>query len=275
MDNRKEKTGKMLFIDLDGTLLNDEKKVSEKNIRAIRKAEEAGHMVTITTGRPLASCIKIARQIRSDHAEGYLICFNGALIYDLKKDVIVMEETVELPVVEILFEEAQKAGIHIHTYSHEKVLSRSVTPELLVYQKLTGMEYDINEEYPKGIQPPNKVLLCELNSVGKLEQFQKDHRYLEDGRCRSAFSCEEYLEYNPPLTSKGMGMKKVAELCGIDMEYTFAVGDERNDISMIQAAGTGIAMKNGQPQVKEIADHVTECNNNEDAIAEVIERFIL
>lgn len=275
IENEKEKSRKMLFVDLDSTLLNDEKKVSEKNIQAIRKAEAAGHIVTVTTGRPLASSIKIARQIRLSRTPGYLICFNGALIYDLEKDVIVAEETVDLPLVKILFEEAQKAGIHIHTYSHEKVLSCSVTPELLAYQKMTGMDYLINAEYPKGIQPPNKVLLCELNSVEKLEKFQEEHRYLEAGRCQSAFSCEEYLEYNPVSSSKGMGLKKVAELSGIDLKDTIAVGDERNDISMIQAAGIGISMKNGQPQVKEIADYVTERDNNEDAIEEVVEKFVL
>ncbi|MCI8993019.1 MAG: HAD family phosphatase [Eubacterium sp.] len=273
MEKKKEISRKMLFLDLDGTLLNDQKEVTEGNFRAIERAVDAGHIVTITTGRPLASSIEIARNLGLVKAGCYLICFNGALIYDLEKRSILSEETLDVQLVEILFEEAQNAGIHIHTYSHEKILARGVTPELLHYQKLTGMEAEFDTEYPKGINPPNKVLLCELDSTQRLEKFQADHRYLEKGRCQSAFSCEEYLEYNPVSSSKGAAIRKMAKLAGIDRKDTIAVGDERNDLSMIQAAGIGVAMKNGQPQVKEAADYITEHDNNEDAIEEVIDKF--
>lgn len=269
------KSPKLLFLDLDGTLLNDEKIVTPKNRLALDRTVAAGHTVTITTGRPLISAKMVAHGLGLVKKGCYLICFNGALIYDLAADRIIMEEVLELSLVRELFEEAEKAGIYIQTYSHEKILTRRMSPQLIQYHKLTGQDFEINEDFPDGIAPPNKVLLSDLSCSGALEQFQKDHRALEKGRCVSLFSCNEYLEYCPPDASKGRAVEKMAALFGVGIENTVAVGDERNDISMIEAAGIGVAMKNGKEQARQAADYVTERDNNHDAIAEVVEKFIL
>lgn len=118
------------------------------------------------------------------------------------------------------------------------------------------------------------MLLIDLNGQEKLRKFQADHREWEKGRCTSFFSCDEYLEYCPLGATKGYGVEYLEKFLNISKENTIAVGDQENDIPMLQAAHIGCAMKNAEEKVKEIADYVTEHDNNEDGVAEVIEKFI-
>ena len=103
---------------------------------------------------------------------------------------------------------------------------------------------------------PWKVLLASLEEKEKLVRFQQEHRAWEKGRCSSFFSCQEYLEYCPAGTDKGSGIRALCDILNLDWENTYAVGDERNDIPMIKAAKTGIAMKNGVEEVKMAADYI-------------------
>ena len=96
---------------------------------------------------------------------------------------------------------------------------------------------------------------------------------MERGNC--FFSRSEYLEYCPKDTDKGSGLRYISKFLNIPMENTVAVGDERNDIPMIQAANIGVAVKNGHEDLKKAADYITEHDNEHGAVAEVIEKFIL
>jgi hypothetical protein len=271
-----KQTKKIIFLDLDGTLLNDKKEITPGNRQAIEQALNHGHIVTIATGRPLRSGEAVARELGLTMPGCYLICFNGAVIYDMNRQEIVAEETLDLDLVQLLFDEAEKDGIYIQTYDHEKVLTRRGAPQLQQYSAFTGQAYEINAEFPKGIQPPNKVLLSDLSLSGILNEFQKKMRYVEqEKRCYSAFSCSEYLEYCPLNASKGKAVEKLSAQLGVALEHTIAAGDEQNDLSMIRTAGIGVAMQNAKPEVKEIADYVTEHDNNHDGIAEIIYKFIL
>ena len=122
---------------------------------------------------------------------------------------------------------------------------------------------------------PQKVILIHLEDDGKLKRFQKANAAWAKGKCNSFFSCKEYLEYCPVDTDKGTGAQYLVKLLNIPHTSTVAIGDEQNDIPMIQSAHIGIAMKNGIDDIKKAADYVTENDNNHDAIAEVIEKFIL
>lgn len=90
-----------------------------------------------------------------------------------------------------------------------------------------------------------------------------------------AFSCDEYLEYCPLNTTKGKGIRFLCDILDIPLENTIAVGDERNDISLLEQAKLGIAVKNANDELKKNADIILEYTNNEDAIAEIIQKYIL
>ncbi len=118
------------------------------------------------------------------------------------------------------------------------------------------------------------MLLTDIDKTGKLQQFQKENEKWTQNTMNSFFSCEEYLEYCPKDVTKATGIKVLCDMLNIPIKNTVAVGDERNDIPMIVAAGCGIAMANAYQDVLFVADAITENDNNNDAIAEVIEKYI-
>ena len=124
-------------------------------------------------------------------------------------------------------------------------------------------------------EEPQKVLMIDLKNTGRLARFREKNLEWEKGKCTSFFSCREYLEYCPLDTSKGTGVSCLTKMLNLPLDCTVAVGDEENDIAMLNAAHIGVAVKNATPEVKAAADYVTEHDNNHNAIAEVIERFIL
>lgn len=267
---------KILFSDLDGTLLKDNKTVSEKNKAAINKLIEEGNYFAICTGRPVASGRRVAKELGLNTPGCYMICFNGGVVYDCAADRVLKEYSLLLNDVYRLFEAAEKEGLHIHTYNDTDILSLKHTKELDYYRFKSNMTYKIISNLVDGIdKAPQKCLLCNLDSQEKLLKFQADNMEWTKQNMNCFFSCQEYLEYVPKGIDKGSSIEYLCDFLNIPLENSVAVGDERNDISMIQAAHVGVAMKNSHEDVFAFADYVTEHDNNHDAIAEVIEKFIL
>lgn len=265
---------KILFTDLDGTLLKNDQSISEKNREAIRQVLMAGNYVVITTGRNLESARKIAETLELNVPGCYMSAYNGALIYDFGAACALKEYTVPVECVEYLFAEAEKYGLYIQTYWGKYMVTSCGGREFTYYTKLTGTPAMQVEDVGKFLdREPHKVVLIALEDQKRLEVFQQEHRQWEQGRVSSFFSCPEYLEYCPPGINKGSGVRYLCSHLAIPLENAYAVGDERNDISMLQAAGTGITVKNAHADTKKAADYVTEHDNEHDAIAEIVERF--
>jgi len=269
---------KILFTDLDGTLLNDDKLVSEENYRAIQRLLDAGHYLVITTGRPTKSGFRVAQRLGLTMPGCFMIAYNGGVIYDCSKREIQIEKTIPMEHVRYLFQEAEKYGLYIQTYGVDDKIYASTEGEELQYYVNSNrgvLDYAVSTDVCSIIdKEPNKVMLIDLNETGIIP-FWREHKDWENGRCDSTFSDAKFLEYLAPGVSKGNAVHTLCEMLGTDIQNAFAVGDERNDISMIEAAGVGIAMKNAVEEAKQAADYVTEHDNNHGGIAEVIERLIL
>ena len=262
---------KILFTDLDGTLLKTDKTISEKNREAIRQMLDAGNCVVITTGRVVSSAYKVAKKLGLTMPGCYMIAANGAVIYDCAAQRVVKEWTIPMEYVRYLFAEAERYGIHIQTYSDQFMLTSCNSRELEYYVSKTDTPTRLVEDVFAVLkQDPNKILLANIDDSKILKQFQRDHLQWEQGRISSFFSCPQYLEYCPPGVDKGSGVRFLCSYLDIPIENAYAVGDERNDIPMIKAAGVGIAMKNAHEETKAAADYVTEHDNDHDAIAEII-----
>ncbi len=267
---------KALFMDFDFTLLKDDKTISEKNRRAVRQALAEGNCVVAATGRPVASGKKIVKELGLTMPGCYMIAFNGSALYDCANDRIISQATIPSVSVRRLFEEAKKAGIHIQTYNKTHILTERVTDELLYYSEKTKMPYQVMEGGIASLkEEPFKALLIRLSDRSALEGFQRANAAWTDDVMTSFFSSSQYLEYCPYGVDKGAAVASFCKWKGIPVERTVAVGDEWNDISMIKAAHIGVAVKNAVDAAKEAADYVTEQDNNHDAVAEVIERFLL
>lgn len=267
---------KALFLDLDGTLLNDRKEITPGNRAAIERALAAGHRVVITTGRPLVSAIEQARRLGLTGAGCYLIAFNGGILYDMGARKVLFEETVPLDLVRAVYEEANRRELHIQTYDERRVLvePRCDDDALRRYCANILMEYAVIPGVDALTREPAKLLVIDFEHKEPLLSFRDWvlERYGE--RLDSFFSCEEYLEIIPRGLSKGSALLQLAGRLGIPREHTVSAGDAANDLSMLEAAGIGVAMCNGTDEAKAAADAVTTRDNNHDGIAEVIEKYL-
>lgn len=267
---------KILFVDLDGTLLKDDKSISEENQKAIRKMLREGHYIALATGRTIESGRSVVRELGLTVPGCYMIAFNGAVLYDCAADRVLLKRSIPIEVVQELFERAGEAGIYAQTYNNTDIITSKHTKELDYYKDKNHLSYKLSENVLDLLEEePQKVLLISLDNKERLERFQRNNLRWEQNKCSSFFSCREYLEYCPLDTSKGTGIRYLTQILNMPDDATIAVGDEQNDISMIKAAYVGVAMKNGIQELKDAADYVTENDNNHDAIAEVIEKFVL
>ena len=271
-------TKKILFSDLDATLLTDQKEIQKDTRQALQELLAQGDLFAACTGRPLQSARAVARQYGLDQAGCYIVAYNGGVIYDPSKDRIISYASVPLTTVHRLFLQAERAGLYIHTYDRkdDTVLTYRHRPPLDAYTAHTKLPFRIGKEVlEKLTDPPAKMIVIDLESHQRLQRFREENAEWSRELLNSFFSCEQYLEYCPAGISKGAAVKKLCAYLEIPLEASVAAGDERNDISMLQAAGIGAAPRNAHPAAKEAADYLCVKDNNEGAVGEIIRRFFL
>ena len=266
---------KLLFVDLDETLLTTDKRINEIDMQAINDMIKAGHKVIINSGRPLYSILGLAEKFGFIREGFYLSSFNGGLIYDPVNKKKLVFRHVDVEMARYFFDEARKAGIHCHTYSESNVISEHDTEELAFYTERIKMPGLVVDDFRTVVSEPPKMILIALDGRERLEKFRKDHEEFSKDKLYTTFSDARLLEYADPLSNKGEAVRFMCEYFNVPISDSVAAGDEENDIPMIIAAGTGVAMKNGTDSTKAVADYITENTNNEGGIAEIIHKFIL
>lgn len=270
---------KMIFLDLDGTFLDDEKNLPKINREAMEEAVTAGHKVIICTGRPLSSAIKLLPKFGLDQQGCYAITFNGGLIYDAGAKRTIYQKTLPLDQVKYVFDKAYEYGrIHIQTYTDRGFLTEFDTPESREYERLTHCERKVVRDVFDELngQEPCKMLAIAYDYDRKhIEGFRESLLDYSKGKMNVCFSCYEYLEFMPEGISKGDAIRWMSEYLNIPMEDTIAVGDAENDITMLGTAAVGAVMKNASDEIKQYGNYITEKDNNEGGVAEVIRKFML
>ena len=276
---------KLLFTDLDGTLLDDAKNISDVDLAAIHAMIDAGHKFVMTTGRPLTSVKKIAKKYGFLNPGYFLVSFNGGLIYDCGTGESILTRRISVEQVKFIMDEAHKRGMHAHTYAGDLVVSEYETEQLKTYCRLMQMDYvvvdDVRTYFGESgpinvvIKPPIKVNIITPFEHSSLVDFRTDMRTVTADKLFDVFSKPEMLEFSHMLSNKGEAVRYMAEFYHESIENTVAVGDEENDCPMIEAAGVGVAMANASQAAKSLANYITVRDNNHSGIAEVIEKFIL
>ncbi len=267
---------KIIFSDLDGTLLDDKKQITPQNREAILRATKAGHSFVIATGRPFESARKVSDSLGLNTPGCYMVSYNGAHVYDCFQKKVLAKRTLSLELTRELFARADAAGLYIHTYQNEEILTKKATEELAYYASRTNLKAAPREDVLDHLtKEPCKLIVIHLTDHDRLVAFRESQKDFVRGKCRMLFSCPQYLEIVPEGVSKQTGIDFLSALLSVDPADTIAIGDETNDVEMIQAAKIGVAVANANPNVQKIADYVTKETNNGGAIAEVIERFVL
>lgn len=266
---------RLLFLDLDGTLLNDAKEITSGNREALERTLRRGHGVIITTGRPLKSALEQARRLGLDKPGCYVIAYNGAVVYDWGKRNKVFSRALTIPSVIRVFEKANELGEHIQTYDSFDVLvePRGDDDAVRRYCKMVSMTHRVIGDIRTDLrEDPVKCLVINYREKSGLLKMQEWIRAnMAEMDC--FFSCEQFLEVVPKGMNKGEAVKMLCKLLNVEIENAVAAGDAANDLAMLKAAGIGVAMCNGTDEVKAAADYITTRDNNHDGVAEVADRF--
>ena len=261
--------GVLMVSDLDGTLLTGNQRISDRNREAIKRFTDEGGIFTYITGRILAGVRPILRQLVPDAPIG---CNNGGGLYDLKAEryvwKMVLDPSVE-EVVDFVCEAFPDAGVEFCGY-HGAWFHRlnALTEE----HRLVEETELISAPYREVADDIGKILVVvEPDRLQAVAEALSKHPLAD--RFTMVSSWKSYYEILPKEVSKGNGLLRLAEILKIDPARTVAVGDNDNDLTMLRAAGYGVAVANATPVAKEAADLVLDHTNDEDAIAELIERL--
>lgn len=269
---------KILFLDLDGTLLNDQKEITPGNRQAIRQALDRGHRIVVTTGRPLKNSLAQSEQLGLAGEGCFVIAYNGGTVYDCSRRQIIHREALHPEALYRIYDEAARRDVYVQTYDREDVVIEPRCDEAIArqYCAITGLDWRRIENVRQDLsQPPGKALLIDYHDTARLEDMERWLKAELAGEADCFFSSRSFLEVVPANVNKGSAVKALCRQLGIDIRNAVAAGDESNDISMIRAAGVGVAMANAIPAAKEAADYITQRDNNHDGIEEVIQRFLL
>jgi Cof subfamily protein (haloacid dehalogenase superfamily) len=266
---------KILFTDLDGTLLDDDKQVSPRAREIFQRFCEAGNYFALSSGRDINSVGDVQKELGFDaFPHMFLIGYNGGEIYDCTAQKTIHK--VGLPVKEAAFiiETALALGIHCHTYSNTHIVSPQNSEALTYYRRIIHTPLIIAPDIRTVLtEPPGKCIAVQLTDSVKLDELRHViEKELPDVTVMQ--SSPFLLEFFPASSGKGTAITKLCQILDIDIADSLAAGDQENDLSMLQAAGVGIAMANAIPSLKEAAAIVTEYDNNHDGLAVEIERLL-
>lgn len=268
------KNTKIFFTDLDGTLLNDAKEITAKTRQALDHIAAGHHKLVLISGRPIASVLEVKETLHLDYPGMYIIGYNGGCVYDCDNERLILEKRVPMEDVAHILETAKRCGIYCHTYTDTHIVSKAQSAELDFYQRTVHLPSLITDDMTGALdKPPYKLLAINLESRARLEDFCEALRPWANERIQMIFSNDKYLELFPASSGKGTAMTYLCDYLGVNIENTLSAGDAENDISMIQAAGTGVAMLNAAPFVKGKADIITEEDNNHDGLADILMKF--
>ncbi len=268
---------KLIVFDMDGTLLNSRKKVSENNLRAIREAVSAGKTVAYGTGRALVEMeeyFQVLPEIR------YAVLSSGAGIYDIRERRYLKLTPIRPDIVREIAAVSRNRDIMLqvvtsradtvsrHLLSHMEHYHMSIYTEM--YRRVMSCVEDAVEFAEKTADPILKMNMYHADpdarprTLAELSAFPLETVYSEISS----------VECSPAGVSKGSGLTDLCSLLGMTPDEAIAVGDAENDLEMIKAAGLGVAMKNGTREIREAA-RITAPDCDHDGCAWVIRNYLL
>lgn len=262
--------GKILLSDMDGTLLNSESRVSEKNKQAIHDFIKGGGKFGIATGRILRNA---AAFLEGVEINGYCILANGSLLYDSEKKEYPEEIGIDQNGIREFLQRClrERKAIDIQVYARD--LSYFISPKELADPDVVQDHIPVGFESMEQLKDVPWLKILFAGEPEDIEWLQKESEYLEQaGVVNRVRSAERYYEFLPEGSSKGGMLKRLRKYLPEDA-VVYAVGDFYNDEEMFEAADVGIAVSNAPDSVKEHADRI--CRScDESAIADIIENII-
>lgn len=266
---------KLLVLDVDGTLLNDEREISKRTLAALLKVQQMGVRIVLASGRPTYGLMPLAKTLELGNYGGFVLSYNGCQIIKAQNGEILFERRINPEMLPYLEKKARKNGFAIFTYHDDTLITDSPDNEYIKNEALLNNLKIIREdEFSTAIDfAPCKCMLVsdkEKALIGLEQHWEKRLAGTLD-----AFRSEPYfLEVVPCGVNKANTLGALLEHLGVTREEVIAVGDGVCDVTMLQLAGMGVAMGHSQDSVKVCADYVT-ASNEEDGVPLAVEKLIL
>lgn len=266
---------KLLVLDVDGTLLNEEKAISKRTLAALLKVQQMGVRIALASGRPTYGLLPIAKSLELGLYGGFILSYNGSQIIDAKNGEVLFERRINPEMIPYIEKKASKNGFALFTYHDDTLLTNN--PDNVHVQEeatLNNLKLITEEEFSTAIDfAPCKCMLVsdDEEALTDLENYWKKRL---DG-VLDVFRSEPYfLEVVPCTVDKANTLAVLLEYLDIRRDEVLAIGDGVCDVAMIQLAGMGVAMGNSVDSVKICADYTTDTNGN-DGVAQAVEKLIL
>lgn len=288
---------KFVAIDLDGTLLNSYGEVTPATKEALLKAKEKGVEIVLSSGRPISSTESLARELGVDN---YLISGNGAAVYDIQNQKLIWDRFLTKEQVLNIAKLCEENSFFYNVYTEDEVIASSLNYNVLFYHKenLKKIEekrthINVVQNIAKYIEESGKdkflkITVCDesqfiFNSIMKRLKLIDgidvlETEYMSRKKIKSGTEDVSIQYFYTEVTNKNVNKWSAIEfllnMLNINKKDVLAIGDNMNDIEMIQNAGLGVVMGNSNPKMKEIADEIVSDNNSE-GVLEAFNKFIL
>ncbi|MNO95595.1 Sugar phosphatase YidA [compost metagenome] len=265
---------KLVAIDMDGTLLREDKSVSDRTREAIKAAKAKGVKIVLASGRPIEGINRYLEELDLISKGDYVLSYNGSLVLNTETKEVISSDILSGKDIHDLYKISKELGVNIHAFSRTHGL---ITPKTSTY---TEVEAEINgiriNEMDFNLVDKNDeivkiMFIDEPEILSKALDNLPEDLYNKYTIVRSTPFFLEFLNIN---SNKGTGIEALANYLKIKKEEIICIGDADNDRHMVEYAGLGVAMENAIEDIKNISQYITS-SNNDDGVAEVIEKFIL
>ncbi len=265
---------KVLALDIDGTLTDSAKRITDRTKEAVLAAAKKGVKIVIASGRPVQGIRAFAEELKLKENDGYILSFNGGRLISCRTGEIIHDMKLPLEYLPEIYALSKEYGVNLMSYEGDDLITEMPDDEFLeIEARINGLGIKKVDNLVKHINfPINKCLMLgEGNYLAQVEK--KVHAALCDRM--DVYRSEPYfLEILPKGVDKAKALEKLLGTLDFKREELMACGDGFNDLTMIEYAGLGVAMENARDEVKKRADYVT-CSNDEDGVAAAVEKFIL
>ena len=266
---------KLIAIDMDGTLLNDRHEVPEDVKNTLDEAKRQGIKIVLCSGRPIGGMRSYIEELNLKEDGDYVIAFNGAFLQNTHTNEVIAEVSLNHKDLVKLHGLSVKLNTPMHFFDVENLYTPNadISKYTILESYLTKvpLRYRQVSDIPTNLSIPKIMFIDEPVNLNKVIQALPENLNEQYTIVQSA---PYFLEFVHPRVSKGYAVKMLAEQLGIKQEEVMSIGDNGNDLSMIQYAGCGVAMGNAIPEIKAAADFET-LTNNEGGVAHVIKKLAL
>lgn len=257
---------------MDDTLLTDDHKISDLNKKVLLEAQAKGVCVVLASGRPTSAMTAYAKELKLDFYNSYILSFNGAIISTVKDDVILFEQKLTVEQIHELYDYSVKMKTHIITYLDNEIISETDSEYIEIEKEITGLPHNKVPDFKAAITKPTVKCIL-LAEPSYLKEVEKDLK-ITMPHLSIAMSKPFFLEAAQNGIDKAASLKLLAEKLNIHQSEIIAVGNAGNDLTMIEYAGLGVWVDNVTPELRDRAD-VIVASNNDNGVAEVVQRYIL